>query len=331
MAPMTERGLVERVAATIARHRLWDPGQRVAVAGSGGLDSVVLADVLHRSVGLHGGELIVATVDHGTRSGSAADAASVVALAGRLGLPVVVRELALGSGASEATCREARHAALRSVGADVVALAHHRRDQAETLLIRLLRGTGPGGLCGMPFRAGDRVRPLLDVDPADLLAWARARDLAFVDDPSKKDPRFLRNRVRHEVLPLLESLRPGVEAALARTASAARDEAEWVDDVVAGLVQIAEDGSFDAAALASLPPPPARRALLVAWPMLQVRHLDPILRACDVGAGAVDVGAGVRVVVNRGRVRISPPLAVASASASSDVMTDLPSGGACET
>lgn len=301
------RSLAERVAAAVRDRGLWCPGERVVVATSGGGDSVALADLLARTVDRHRGELELATVDHGTRDGSAADAQAVVALGRRLGLPVHVLTLSLGPAASEAACREARFAALRAVGGDVIALAHHRRDQAETLLIRLLRGTGPGGLVGMAWRAGDLARPLLDVDPDELARHVAAVGLPFVADPTNDDPRFLRNRVRRELLPLLEQLRPGAVDAVARTATFAREDADWVAEVARSLAPLDADGGFDAAALAALPVAAARRALILAWPALQLRHLESVLRACRSGAGTVSIGAGVEVVVNDGRVRICPP------------------------
>lgn len=216
---MTPSRLRFVVGEAIRRHALWPPGARVVVAVSGGLDSVCLLDLLLVTAGWHGGALEVATCDHGTRAGQADEADFVCAEAARHGLRAHRFALALGAGASEATCRDARYAALRSVGADRIAVAHHRGDLAETVLINLMRGTGPRGVGGMVWRSSDVVRPLLGVDRAQLEAWARHRGLEWREDPTNRDPAHLRNRVRHEVLPLLEAIRPGATRAIGRSAA----------------------------------------------------------------------------------------------------------------
>src|SRR5690606_25781808 len=140
------------------------------------------------------------------------------------GLPCAVVRLGLGPGASEAVCRDARYAALDDVDADVVALAHHRDDQAETALLGLLRGGGTRAIGGMAWRRGRYVRPLLDVGRDEVRAWAASRGLAWRDDPTNARPDFLRNRVRHELIPLLEALRAGSVTALARGAGHAAED-----------------------------------------------------------------------------------------------------------
>jgi len=166
------------VAEAVARHRLWANGDRVAVAVSGGLDSVCLLDLLQQTAGMHGGALSVVTVDHGTRPGSAEDADFVEALCAERGVPCTRIDLALGRDASEAGCRAGRFLAFEALDTEVVALAHQRDDQAETVLVNLLRGTGPLGLEGMAWRRGHYVRPLLDTPRAALSAWATWRGLA---------------------------------------------------------------------------------------------------------------------------------------------------------
>jgi tRNA(Ile)-lysidine synthase len=232
--------LPHRVGSNVAQRGLWAPGQRVAVAVSGGLDSCVLLQLLIDTLRWHGASLSVVTVDHGTRKDSASHADFVETLARAAQLPCERFSLHLGEGASEAACRDARYACLAAVNADVVALAHHRDDQAETVLINLMRGTGPRGLAGMSWKRGRYARPLLDVPRSEIDAWASARGLSWVEDPSNTDPRFLRNRVRHELLPLIESIRPGSTAAIARSAGAM---AAWLGASVSELVENAHDGS----------------------------------------------------------------------------------------
>jgi len=299
--------LRHRVGETIAARGLWHPGERVAVAVSGGLDSVCLLDLLVATAPWHGGALSVVTIDHGTRHGSADDAAFVVALAGSLGLPVVRHDAHLGAGASEDVCRRARYAFLDVLDTDVVALAHHERDQAETVLINLLRGTGPGGLEGMAWRRGRYVRPLLDVPRADLEEWAAHRGLAWRDDPTNASERFLRNRVRNEVLPLLESLREGSTAALARSAALATEQGALLDALLDAEPGVSSPDGLSTPWLASAHVALARRALHRAFAPLATAHADAILDAAARGDGRIDVGGRRIVVVDPARTRLDGP------------------------
>lgn len=299
---MTAPGrLRHRVGETIASRGLWRAGDRVVVAVSGGLDSVVLLDLLLETRGWHGGALAVATVDHGTRADSAADADFVADLAAAHGIELHRTAAQLGEGASEDRCRRARYAFLESLEADAIALAHHRDDQAETVLVQLLRGTGTRGLAGMGWRRGRIVRPLLDVPRSALQAWASHRGLAWREDPGNTTPSYLRNRVRHEVIPLLEALRPGATEALARSARAAAADA----DLIAALVPGGADG-WPLAWFAETAEPLARRALLDAEPSLGNSHVDALLALVRRGAGALDLPGGRRAVIAGDRLIIEP-------------------------
>ncbi|MCA9490016.1 MAG: tRNA lysidine(34) synthetase TilS [Myxococcales bacterium] len=213
--------LRHRVGATIRDRGLWTAGERVAVAVSGGADSVALLDLLVETRRWHGARLEVVTVDHGTRADADTDASFVWALARDRGLPVTRFDLGLGAHASEAVCREARYAAFERLGADRIALAHHREDLVETVLLQLIRGTAAHGIAWV---RGPYVRPLLDVPRDDLRRWLAWRSLAWREDPTNEERIRLRNRLRHEVLPLLEDLRPGAIGAFARSVLAAADE-----------------------------------------------------------------------------------------------------------
>lgn len=190
---------------------------RVLVACSGGLDSVVLLDVAVARLGE--ARVMVGHVDHGVRPDSPEDAAFVAQVAERAGVASATRRLQPPA-TDEATLRELRYAALEALrvesGAEFVFLAHHRDDQAETVLMRVLR---EGRLAGMPQIRGPWVRPLLGVPRRALLAHARRRGLSWREDPSNADLGFLRNRIRRELMPLLESrYRPGIARRLARSA-----------------------------------------------------------------------------------------------------------------
>ena len=244
-----------------------DPGDLVLVACSGGADSLALAAALaFTAPRLHlraGG----VTVDHGLQPGSADRARAVAARLTTLGLdPVVCTTVTVpGSGddlhaGPEAAARTARYQALDAAagqtGAVAILLGHTLDDQAETVLLRLARGSGARSLAGMPSRRGRYLRPLLPVRRATTQAACAALDLPVWDDPHNADPRFTRVRVRHEVLPVLESvLGPGVAEALARTAGQLRDDADALDALARTEAEAgpAGDGSLETDRLAGLP------------------------------------------------------------------------------
>jgi tRNA(Ile)-lysidine synthase len=279
------------VGETISREQLWEEGQSVAVAVSGGIDSVVLLDVLCETIRWHRAVLSVVTVDHGVRPGSAEDVAFVQALAAERGLPVQAFAPP-PRGPSEASLREQRYAVLDSLPTDRVALGHHRDDLAETVLIRLMRGTGPTGLAAMRPRRGRYVRPLLDVGRPEILAYAQARGLRWVEDPTNQQLEALRNQLRHRILPLLEQIRPGSTGSLARSArAAARD-----DDFVTSLLEAdlsAQGPPWSRAFVNDRPEPLVRRAILRVAPGLGLEQIDAIRRAAARGEGRVDTAQGV--------------------------------------
>jgi tRNA(Ile)-lysidine synthase len=228
------------LTAAVRRAALPGPGERVLAALSGGPDSVALLDALLLLAPRHGFAVTAAHLDHGLRDGSADDASFCVELSARLGVALVcgradVRSRARREGRGvEAAAREERYAFLRRVGKDVgatrIALAHTRDDQAETLLMRLLRGAGRSGLSAMRLRSGCLWRPLLGVPRAQVLEHLALRGLDHREDPTNRDPAHLRNRVRHELLPLIEArFNPSVRAALARLAGLLADETRLID------------------------------------------------------------------------------------------------------
>ena len=230
---MTPARLRFRVGEAIARHRLWSPGDRVVVAVSGGRDSVALLDLLCATQAWHQGVLVVATVDHGTRETASADADFVASLAEHRGLPFH-RLTASLAGEGEAALRRARLSLLRSVGG-VVATGHHRDDQLETILLRLLRGTGGRGLGGIRPHGPGVVHPLLGVSGAALAAWCAHRGLVWRDDPTNATDVFERNRLRQRIVPVLEGVRPGAARGVLQTAQAVAEDAEALDVVAAAL------------------------------------------------------------------------------------------------
>jgi tRNA(Ile)-lysidine synthase len=249
------------------------PGCPVRVAYSGGRDSTVLLHWLASSEALRAGGLRALHVDHGLHPDSAAWAAHCADNCSRLGVEFESRRVAVrdaGDGL-EAAAREARHDALAEGlrPGERVALAHHRDDQAETVLLRLLRGSGDGLAAMRPLRrfgAGWLWRPLLDLPRAALADYARGHGLAWVEDPSNASPQADRNFLRLQVLPALSARWPGAGAALARSAALLATQAELLAGEDAR--RLAQVQGLDPATVSI----PALQALAPAWADRVLRH-----------------------------------------------------------
>ncbi len=233
--------LVETIRKTIEHHGLIPDGAKVVVGVSGGADSVALLRALHQL----GITATVAHLNHQLRGAeSDADEQFVRELADELRLPMVgtsvdVRKLAKAEGLSiEMAARQARHGFFATFKNSVIALAHHADDQAETFILKLARGAGPDGLGGMPFfqEIGQirLIRPMLDIPRREILQWLRMNGYAWREDASNRDEAFLRNRVRHSILPLLEEqLNPNIRKTILRTMDILREENEWMESLLA--------------------------------------------------------------------------------------------------
>ena len=218
------------------------PGDRLRVALSGGVDSVVLLDILSRLAPRLRVSLHALHVNHQLSPNAAAWARFCRALCRTLDVPCTVVRVDVARGNStERAAREARYAALMRAGADHIALAHNADDQAETVLLQLLRGAGvrglaamrPVGLADVPSpRAGCSIlRPLLDVSRSHILAYAARRKLEWVDDESNASAEYLRNWLRHEIVPRLAERVPGYRKTLTRAAHNLSEAAELLDDM----------------------------------------------------------------------------------------------------
>ena len=226
--------LTHAVEHALRRHAMLAGGETVLVAVSGGADSVALLHLLHALAPAWRLTLHVLHVDHGLRPDSAADGRFVRELGERLGVPVDVERVRVGPGSIEAAARAARYAALDAAGARVgagrIALGHTLDDQAETVLMRVLGGAGVRGLAAIPPVRGRIIRPLIDLRRAALRDMLTAAGLAWVEDPTNRDPKFLRNRIRHELLPLLAAAySTDVVESLARVARVARETVDALD------------------------------------------------------------------------------------------------------
>ncbi|WP_145019697.1 tRNA lysidine(34) synthetase TilS [Geobacter argillaceus] len=307
------------ISRTIAAHRLFTAGETVVVAVSGGADSVALLDFLATGSGL-GLRLVVAHVNHGLRGAEADDDERFVrGLAERYGLPMAttsadVRALSRQRRLSlEEAGREARYAFFEEVagqyGAARIALAHHRDDQAETVLMRLIRGAGVDGLSGMRPRSGDGryVRPLLSVTRRAIVGYLRKKGLAWQEDASNRDQRFLRNRVRHELLPLLASYNPAIAERLAATAESLAADGELLERLTAERYAVCRDCAGEGLAVPLLRREPDgirlrlyRRAIAAVkgdLRRLSHRHLQAIDRLVLAARsnGALALPDGVRI------------------------------------
>ncbi len=242
------------------------PGEHLLVAVSGGPDSTALLLALASLAPAHGWRLTAAHVDHGLRGADGATDRDLVArLAADLGVALVERRLVLDPGAGvEARARRARHRALAALaaasGASRIVLGHTADDQAETVLLRLLRGAGRGGLAGMRRARGRLLRPLLGATRADVRRFLAERDVPFAVDRSNADLRHARNRLRRLVLPFLAAeFNPRVVPGLASLATRLRDEDDLLDALAAARQRELADGSGLHVAVAAEPPALGRR------------------------------------------------------------------------
>ena len=314
--------VLRQVTEAVRRKRLIQPGGRVLVAVSGGADSVCLLALLHemreRAL-LPGIDLRIAHVNYGLRGDeSEEDEVFVRELGSKLGVPVDcerVRLMPKSGGTLQSRARDARYAffgrVLREHGMTAVATGHTADDQAETVLLWLMRGAGTSGLAGIPVkRAGGIIRPLLGVTRQQVLDYLAFRGMPYRSDSSNGTARYRRNRIRQEILPALRSLNPRIVEALARGAdilaadAAVLNEIErerWgvvAKDASSGLVVL--DGDRLAAEPLGLQRRLVRRALAVVrqgQEGLTFRHVSDILERVLAGAhgAGLNLPGGLRV------------------------------------
>ena len=343
--------LLDRVLQTIRRHRLIPADARVLVAVSGGSDSVALAHLLHRLAKTEPFKVSgIVHLHHGLRGLAAdEDAKAAKALAVDLRVPfheerVDVRALARERGSSiEEAGRAARFAffeeAVSRVGANWVAVGHSEDDQAETFLLRILRGAGTRGLSSIYPRHGVVIRPLLEVPRRELREFLRAEQITFRDDETNNDLAIPRNRVRHELLPYLrEHFANGISSVLAREARVAREDADWLDEaanqVVARVVKVHEDVvTLDVAELRALPSALAwrvvRRSLsdVSRGRFINLGHVEAVMELASAGDLRSVSLPGQRAELAGDLIRLTSADDVAKASASATFSYVLPVPG----
>ena len=316
--------LLQQIRRTIRRHDLCPAGSRVLVALSGGSDSVALT-LLLRELAANGGFTLsgLAHVNHRLRPTADRDEEFCRALAARLGLPIVVSAIDVADYAAaerlsiEDAARRARYAFLHRCAADLearqIAVGHTRDDQAETFLLKLIRGAGLTGLGGIYPRRGALIRPLLDVSRADLREYLTGRGESWLEDETNTDLTNPRNRIRHRVIPELDASYGGVvSGSIARAARLAREDGTWLDDLAGrryeDLARVDADGvTLSAAELSAEPEPIRRRILLKALrEVADMREvaLEHVETAADILSGT-SAGADLpaaRLELRRGKL-----------------------------
>lgn len=312
----------ERLQAALAP---WDAvASPLAVACSGGADSVALLLAAHRR---WPGKVAAVHVNHGLQAAAADFEQLVTATCASLGVPLHIRRVvaAHASGDSpEDAARQARYRALADMaqthGLSHVLLAQHADDQAETVLLALSRGAGVSGLAGMPLemvRHGVHfVRPWLTQRSADLRAWLTAQGQAWCDDPSNQDTRYTRNRLRHTVLPALDTPFPGFVACVARSAAHCAQANSLLDELAQ--IDLRQTGSPPAiAALQALSDARLANALRHwlrteagrAPSTAQLHELMAQIRDCRTRGHRIAIKVGAGQVLREGsRLAYRPPL-----------------------
>lgn len=315
---------VQIVSAFAHAHELWARGDRILAAVSGGPDSMALLLALHELAGVEGFSLYCAVVNHHLREEAEEEAGFVRQAAERLGIPCKILDVDVPSyrnvhgGSVETAARTLRYEALRKAaktwGCRFIALAHHKDDQAETVLMHLLRGSGLKGLTGMQPRRDDCIRPLLCVSKADILQFLIAKGQSYCHDPTNDIPDTTRNRIRLELLPALTRYNPKIRDALCRTAESLSDDEAFLEAAAipyTKAIQMEKDmAAFPLADFLSFPLAIQRRLLRRIWQALgaSVLSWEDIERLLDFLAkgktGQKMSAAGAVVLISYGRACI---------------------------
>jgi tRNA(Ile)-lysidine synthase len=292
----------ERPLEAARKSGLVPAGAPLMVLLSGGGDSVCLLDVAVRL----GARVTALHVNYGLRPAADGDEEFVRALCERMGVPLHAerRELGGEAGNLQERARDVRYALADALAEGDYAAAHTASDQAETVLYRLAVSPGSRALHGMAPRRGRLVRPLLGVTRDEVREYLRARGLDWREDPSNADRRFARARVRHDLLEALRSVGPAAERTIAETARQLREEGEVLDEAVSEALE--ELGGGPAVSLAALrEQPPALRRLVLRRLAGDLPVPDSILELDDRGTRTLDLGGGLRAVVEYGTLRFT--------------------------
>ena len=249
---------IKKVRHTIIKYKMIRDGDRVIVAVSGGPDSVCLLDILQELEDELMIELVVAHFDHGLRPGEdGVENRFVESLAVALNLPFEIKkadpDMGQGGASLEERARHARYQFLEEVkekfSAQKIAIGHNLNDQAETVLMRLLRGSGPSGLAGIPpCREEKIIRPLIEITRGEIESYLELKGLTHMTDSSNLQACYLRNKIRLELLPRLREYQPRIVELLGRTADIMRNDEAWLaaraEEWVEGSTETRGDGEI---------------------------------------------------------------------------------------
>jgi len=248
------RDTIGKVKETIIRYRMTDPGDLLVVAVSGGPDSVCLLDILKQLSEELEISLVVAHFNHGLRQAEDESETRLVReLTESMDLPFETEKTSLleeGSASMEERARDARYKFLEEVGdrshASKIAMGHNLNDQAETVLMRLLRGSGPSGLAGIPpIRDNRIIRPLIEIKREDIESYIKARGLPYAIDSSNLDTKYLRNRIRLELMPMMLEYQPQLVEHLGQLATILRGEDSYLEGQAEDWVEKEAEQGFD--------------------------------------------------------------------------------------
>lgn len=301
-------------------HMLPPEGGVILCAVSGGRDSVCLLHYLTTIAPRRGFTVAAAHLNHRMRPEAQRDEDFVRGLCREWNVPFYteaapVYEMAARWGLGvEETGRRLRYDFLLrtadAIGAAYIATAHHAQDQAETVLLNLLRGTGPEGLGGIPPVRGRIIRPLLQTGRAEIEDYLRANGLPHVEDSTNEDTHYARNRLRRELWPQLETVNPTVTRAIGRTAEIVRGENAYLDTLAAERLP-AEGTAVETAALLAAPEPLRPRMVRLLLDRLPTGkkdvsavHMDAVLALAE-GGGTLDLPGGARAVCRNGWLRLT--------------------------
>ena len=339
--PSSSNTLEKRISGFIREYGLISGGEKVLVAVSGGPDSVCMLNMLNNLKQILDIQLHIAHLDHGLRGDeSGADAAYVGSVAASLGIPAIIekkdvvdwqktRKTSLEEAAREVRYRFLESAA-RQTGAKRVAVGHTRDDQVETTLMHFIRGSGIQGLRGLkaaaPIPYGDRedgiwvVRPLLEVTRQETAAYCIGHNLNPRRDTSNDQVRFLRNRIRLELIPLLRQYNTDIDSALLRLADLAGEDADFMDEQAALVCNAAVTSEgcltcLDSGKLRGLPLALQRRVFRIVLEKsygslrdIEAAHVDSLVRLMFSNTGrSVNLPGGIVAANERNRMVVSAP------------------------
>ena len=299
--------LLRKIVRLQREEKIIPPGSSLLVALSGGVDSVVLTKALIELRGfLRIERLAVAHFNHQLRKESESEEKFCISLAEELGIEIFtgredVREVSRRHKRNlEETARELRYTFLRKVkeseGFTLIATAHHLNDLLETALLWFTRGSGLEGLLGFEPKEGDVVRPLYRTTREEILSFAREFGLKWVEDASNYDDKFFRNRLRHEVIPLLKTINPNIEETFLRMRTILKEENELLESIAKEkLIEVSGKGCIEVAKLKSLPIAIQRRVLRMFSSVRSFDKIEQMRRLLSKG-GYVELGKNMRAV-----------------------------------